>query len=76
VVVLDAAGVGVVTADFVGEGALDALCVAAALGFKTTCALLVATAFVAAGVCAGCVAAGVVCVAPPIGNPPESESML
>jgi len=58
-VVLVAVGVGVAAAaDFVGVGAgvLDALCVAAALGFEVTCALLVAAAF--DGEAVGVVAAG------------------
>ncbi len=69
-------GVGVVA------GALDALCVAGSVELVCGVAFFVATtdfvgvAFVAAGVCACCVAAGVVCVAPPICNPPESESAL
>ena len=55
--VLVAAGVGD-AADFVGVGAgvLDALCVAAALGFEVTCAFLVAAAF--DGEAVGVVAAG------------------
>jgi hypothetical protein len=36
----------------------------------------VVAAFVAAGDCAGCVTAGLVCVALPMGKPPESESTL
>jgi hypothetical protein len=45
-----------------------ALCVATA-DFVTA-------AFVAVGLCVCCVAAGVVCFALPMGNPPESESTL
>ena len=71
-----AVGVGV------AAGAVDGLCGEAGVALDCGVAFFVATAdfvgvaFVAAGVCAGCVAAGVDCVAPPIGNPPESESTL